>query len=200
MPAFETVSSEIEINEIKHTKFNSFYKEYAEATRLAKIILKRFGYNINNAPQIKTIKTPPFWIDMAKLFELYVLGLLKNEFGNEVTYHLKIGRGNELDYLLNNEHYKMVVDAKYKTIYKTSLNTKDMRQVSGYARLKKVYDLLSIQTDKIIPCLIIYPDNEGIKTFENVKLTESEIKKYVYFYKLGVKLPEISDEVVQIAI
>lgn len=192
-PAFENISAEVELNEIKHSKTNAFYKEYAEATRLAKLILKRFGYNISNTEK-STISTPPFWIDMSKLFELYVLGLLKNEFPKhkEVQFQF-ICKGHELDYLLNSGKYKMVIDAKYKPQYKyTGINREDFRQISGYARLKKVYKALEKQYDKNIDCLIIYPDlNKTENDFSKLTSVERSIKKYVGFYKLGVNIPLI---------
>jgi 5-methylcytosine-specific restriction enzyme subunit McrC len=77
MPSFESVSEEINLNDIKYTNVgNQIIPQYKEAIILAKLILNRFGYNITNTTQ-KIVKTPPFWIDMSKLFELYVLGLLK---------------------------------------------------------------------------------------------------------------------------
>ena len=87
-PAFIQVSDQIEVTEIKQTKSNVFYKEYKQALYLAKLILKRFGYNISNTVKDK-IQSPPFWIDMTKLFELYVLGLLKDRFQNQVKFQCK---------------------------------------------------------------------------------------------------------------
>ena len=60
LPAFINVDDAIELNDIKHTKINSFYKEYTEAIRLARLILKRFGYNISSVDPKQKIKTPPF--------------------------------------------------------------------------------------------------------------------------------------------
>lgn len=191
-PAFEDVSDEIELNEIKHSKTNAFYKEYSEATRLAKLILKKFGYNITNVEK-ETISTPPFWIDMSKLFEYYVLGLLKNQFPNynEVQFQF-ISKGHELDYLLNSSDIKMIIDAKYKPKYKhiKSIDKEDFRQISGYSRLKKVYKELGKNETEIIDCLVIYPDLEVKENdLSNLKSSKSRIEKYVGFYKLGVKLP-----------
>ncbi len=189
LPAFESVSSEVNINEIKRTKPNVFYKEYEEAIKLAKLIIKRFGYNITNIQKNERILTPPFWINMAKLFEIYVLGLLKDKFGNNVKYHFST-YGNELDFLLNTQDHKMVIDAKYKPIYLGGLNHQDMRQVSGYARLKSVYKDLGKSENEMIDCLIIYPDQEN--GLDN--LTEfafEEIPQYVNIYKIGVKLPVV---------
>lgn len=160
-PAFEFVSSEVNIKEIKHAKTNPFYKEYGEAVKLAKIILKRFGYTISNVKPNNKISTPPFWIDMSKMFELYVLGKLFDKFPikGEVIYNKFY---NQLipDYLINSKdgNYKMVVDAKYKPRYDTTtIDVADLRQVAGYARLQKVYEELGITDLKeTIECLIIY--------------------------------------------
>ncbi|QYS86160.1 hypothetical protein JJC03_14455 [Flavobacterium oreochromis] len=50
-PAFEFVSEEVNLHDVKHTKTNAFYKEYEEAIKLAKLILKRFGYTISNTQE-----------------------------------------------------------------------------------------------------------------------------------------------------
>lgn len=190
-PAFYSVSDEIELNEIKHSKTNAFYKEYEQAIRLAKLILKRFGYNISNTVKNK-IQTPPFWIDMSKLFELYVLGLLKDRFHNQVSYQYQYC-GNELDYLLKSDEYKMVIDAKYKLQYINGKHDEDIRQVSGYARLRNVYKALEIDQGSIIDCLIIHPDqNSGVENLKDIDLKSKEISQYFDVYKIGLKLPYIN--------
>lgn len=187
-PAFENVSDEVNLNDVKHTKKNLFYKEYEEAIRLAKIILRRFGYNITNTEN-QTIKTPPFWIDMSKLFELYVLGMLK-DCNVELIYQFQ-GNYGKPDFLLQKE--KIVVDAKYKIIYQNSeYEIDNIRQISGYARDKKVLKRLNIDEKEIADCLIIYPDQiNGKEDFKTIKFKENEIDKFVQFYKVGVKLPKI---------
>ncbi|BDD13118.1 hypothetical protein FUAX_55500 (plasmid) [Fulvitalea axinellae] len=194
MPAFAEVSEEIGPHEIKHSKFNAFYKEYGQALDLAKMILKRFGYNLNNTVEAM-VNTPPFWIDMSKLFELYALGLLKDRFGNQVKFQVR-KKGNELDYLLDAPHddkrleYKMVVDAKYKEKYVKGRIHKDMRQVSGYARLREVHKDLNIPRGEVIDCLIIYPDQEnGVADLFDVNLKATEIDGYYNIFKVGVRLP-----------
>ena len=190
-PAFVQVSDNIEITEIKHIKTNVFYKEYEQALYLAKLILKRFGYNISNTIKDK-IQSPPFWIDMTKLFELYVLGLLKDRFYNQVKFQFK-HYGNELDYLLYNEDYQMVIDAKYKLKYIDGQDNKDIRQVSGYARLRKVYADLNKSQGEVIDCLIIHPDQSGFEDLLEVKLKSSPIEHYYDVYKIGVKLPLVKE-------
>lgn len=49
----------------------------------------------------------------------------------------------------------MVMDTKYKLHYKLGHIHEDIRQVSGYARLKKVREKLDINDDRNISCLII---------------------------------------------
>jgi len=192
MPAFVSVSDEVNLFEIKQSHISAFYKEYTQAISLARLILKRFGYNINNTERSEKIKTPPFWIDMSKLFELYVLGLLKDSFPRVSTVNYQFGnQGNKLDFLLNSDDYKMVIDAKYKIRYASNVDHLDIRQVSGYARMEKVYKNLDIPEDKVIDCLIIYPDQENGKTHLNFNLKETKIKGYVHFYKIGIKLPLI---------
>jgi len=189
-PAFDTVSEEVNLNDIKYTKSNPFYKEYEEAIKLAKLILKRYGYNISNVDK-QTITTHPFWIDMSKLFELYVLGLLKEKFKGQVIYHPTY-KTKELDYLLLSP--PMVVDAKYKPRYLYTSILEDARQLSGYSRLHEVYDELKYSKDKIIDCLIIYPNQESSNTdlsnFDAlISDPKSSISEYVNFFKIGIKLP-----------
>lgn len=191
-PAFETVTEEVDINEIKYSKTNPFYKEYEEAIRLAKKILKRYSYNISNTEK-DTISTPPFWIDMSKLFELYVLGLLKDQFKDKVLYHPTYN-SKELDYLLLSP--PIVIDAKYKPRYKDGAILEDARQLSGYSRMNQVYNELKYPKDKIIDCLIIYPNqdspNVDLSKFDSIiKDSNSIISEYVNFFKIGIKLPLI---------
>ncbi len=191
-PAFETVSEEVNLNDIRYTKTNPFYKEYEEAIKLAKLILKRYGYNISNVEK-QTINTHPFWIDMSKLFELYVLGLLKEQFKGQVIYHPTYN-SKELDYLLLSP--PMVIDAKYKPRYLYTSVLEDARQLSGYSRMHKVYNALNYSKDKIIDCLIIYPNQESTnKDLSNfnalINDSSSAIGEYVNFFKIGIQLPVV---------
>jgi 5-methylcytosine-specific restriction enzyme subunit McrC len=203
-PAFEAVSEDIEVSKIKLFKPNPLFKEYDQALKLAQLILKRFSYNITLTEQ-EQIATPPFWIDMSKLFELYVYKKLRAVFSNkEVQYHLK-AQYQELDFVIRSkdDKYIFVVDTKYKPRYENhKISIEDIRQVSGYARIKKVYDELGIADyDRNIKCLIIYSHQNGVKSFEETSFTTKEKytdeksmieeKGYVNFFKLGIKLPEL---------
>jgi len=188
-PYFELISEEFNVENLKNITINPFFKEYKEAIEIGKHILKRFSYNITETTQQK-VAIPPFWIDMPKLFELYVYVKLQEQFGREaVTYHLTADY-TELDFLLNTPTQKMVIDAKYKPIYEDSRVIDDIRQVSGYARLEKVYKRLGLErSNELIDCLIIYPSLEENRAF-NLE-NKSKIPEYRNIYKLGVSIPLI---------
>lgn len=192
-PAFELVNEEININEIANFSANPFFKEYREAILMAKMILRKFSYSISNVSKEK-ITTPPFWIDMPKLFELYAYYFLKQRFSAHKELHYQFNTyGNHLDFLVNSQNYKMVVDAKYKPIYIYGKNHDDMRQVSGYARLEKIYKEIAPGEDTLIDCLIIYPDVDGgltLEEFSEMNLRKNSIKGYNKIFKVGIKLPE----------
>ena len=194
LSAFEMVSDDIPENELKQYKGNVFYREYAEAIRIGGYILKRFSYSVSQIDK-NEIATPPFWIDMPRLFELYVYQQLLALFPRQVEYRFST-YGNELDFLITHPEHKMVVDAKYKLHYRHQDNHNDMRQVSGYARLNKVYKALKMESsNEILDCLIIYPNvsNDGddvLPVFDQIKtMARYKIKGYRNFYKVGIKLP-----------
>ncbi|WBX78095.1 restriction endonuclease [Tenacibaculum ovolyticum] len=197
--SFENISSEVSIKEIKNRRKNRFYKEYDTALTLAEQILKKYDYNITKTSE-RIKETYPFWIDMSKLFELYVFKKLRETYPKkgEITYHKKF-HGLEPDYLLNTEEngnkVKMIIDAKYKPKYKDSnIYLADARQVSGYARLKSIYTEFELKRNKeLIDCLIVYSDQSLTNDISFKKLIENkkEDGKYLQLYKVGVKLPEI---------
>ena len=188
-PHFELISEEFNVESLKNITINPFFKEYKEAIEIGKHILKRFSYNITETTQQK-VAIPPFWIDMPKLFELYVYKRLQEQFGREaVTYHLTADY-TELDFLLNTPDYKMVIDTKYKTIYEDSRVIDDIRQVSGYARLKVVYNKLKIEENRLIDCLIIYPTLEQNADFNITD--KKEIPEYKGIYKLSISVPLVN--------
>lgn len=194
-PAFYSVDEEVEIEELKTIKPNTLYKEYQLALKLAKFILKRYGYTISTVQPVE-IQTPPFWIDMSKLFELYVFAKLKELFplNGEVEYHIKTNR-QELDFIINSKDkkYQMVVDAKYKPQYKDgNISKDDIRQVSGYARMKSIYKELAMEDkhNEVIDCLIVYSDQKAVrKDFVKDNFNYVPENNYVKFFKIGIELP-----------
>lgn len=194
-PAFEKVSDDIDPRDVVCSRPNVLYKEYDLALKLALLILRRYSYNITRTEEGK-VYTPPFWIDMSKLFELYVFRKLREVFpeDGEVKYHLKLYY-RELDFVIKSrdENYVMVVDAKYKPNYKDhQLDIKDIRQVCGYARMERVYGELGLSgQDKVIDCLVIYSHQEKPQGFGRDTLKAERVAEYVNFYKVGIGLPEV---------
>lgn len=199
-PYFDMVGDNISIKSMKTFKSNPVFKEYYTAVEFAQLLLRRFSYDITITGK-KEIDTPPFWIDMSKLFELYVFGNLRKIFTgkNEIQYHLK-AHYQELDYLLKPTEWPepYVIDAKYKPRYKNSggITIDDAREIGGYARLSSIYHKLGLDEDIALPikCLIIYPDQDQEERFTFTRKDEPKFEKvtgYVRFYKLGIRLPVI---------
>ena len=194
-PAFEQVSEDVSLHDVLHTKNNAFYKEYAEAIRIAKMILQRFGYNITNASSSK-VSTPPFWIDMSKLFEFYVLSKLKTA-GHQVLYQKRTGY-DVPDYLLKSE--QLILDAKYKTYYvDDAVNESvagDIRQLSGYGRNEKIREYFKINDETQPNLMIIYPNQNTPDGIGKSKLIGQgkKVNNYYKMRKLSVALPTINNK------
>lgn len=189
LSAFHDVEVPKNVTQFQNLKVSPFFKAYKEAIDLAKVILKRFGYNIRSIESRK-IKIKPFWIDMPLLFELYAYTFLRKNYKDKVHYQYKSDY-QELDFLINAEDCKMVVDAKYKTKYGFGgKNKEDIRQLAGYARMENVYNTLHKKREEVIDCLIVYP----IKNWTNVEAEldmrhKQPISNYVGFYSLGLNIP-----------
>jgi 5-methylcytosine-specific restriction enzyme subunit McrC len=186
--AFEMVSDDCDEHNIPSTTFNAFFKEYNEAIKIGKYILRRFAYNISTVSE-EIVSLPPFWIDMPRLFELFVYRKLLDIYPvTDIHYHFE-AKGNELDFLITRNDRPMIVDAKYKLQYEKGHIHEDIRQVAGYARLKKVYDKLGKDfKDKIIDCLIVYPNEVDLDNKFTVDMIKP-ITAYNRVFKLGVRLP-----------
>ena len=198
-PAFHEVDdTSFDLHLIKKTKVNAFYKEYKQALEIARMIIKRFGYNLKKIDE-KVVSVPPFWIDMPKLFELYVLGLLKDVYGNRIHFQAK-GNYGEPDFLLITESEKMVIDTKYKRIYQNNdkyqnrFNSDDIRQIAGYARDKKILKCFGYSGEEmeniVVDCLIIYPDQRSSEQLPKF-LKAQPIDQFIKFYKMPIKLPTL---------
>lgn len=165
----------------KHQESNPFYKNYNVAIVLGNQILKLQDQNISSRNHTGKVLHPRFWIDMSKLFELYVFKKLRQRFpiAGEVKYHAKFNR-QEPDFILNTEcGLKAVVDAKYKPRYKSgNPSMADARQLAGYSRLNSVYKELNLEDSIVIPCYLVYPSelisNFEVKKDENVVIEEMQ--------------------------
>lgn len=184
------VSDNISVSEIERFRINHLFKDYTNAISVAKLILKRFGYDVQNIKS-KSNKVPPFWINMPLLFETYILSMLKLKYGNKINYHIST-YGNEIDFGKGDE--MLIMDAKYIYHWAESVQHENIRQLSGYARNKSIRKKLmgDVFENKVLPCMIIYPSITGITNFSKEHIleeTKEEINTYIEFYKLGIKLP-----------
>lgn len=190
--AFEAVSNDISYQQIKMLKVNSLYKEYVEAIDLAKKIMAKFDYSFASTDnKEKQKEMSPFWIDMSKLFELYVYCLLKDEYGKTILYQSH-GKYGNVDFLKTDQ--KLIVDTKYKQIYceNGKYNPEDIRQLSGYARDWGVLKKLGISSDndnEVVDCVIVFPNEQSNTDFQNRDLQKNPIAQFTKFWKCGIKLP-----------
>ena len=100
----------------------------------------------------------------------------------------------EIDILFSDKKDMMfVIDAKYKPKYEDSnISMYDIRQVCGYTRMSKVYEILGIDTKSIIPALIIYPTISGYTiTKQSFKKHIKKVENYVSVFKYGTNIPTI---------
>lgn len=179
---FAGVSDEIEVSQIQKITANKLFFSYKSAVKIAKMILRRFDYSLRNVKE--TFENPPFYIDMSRLFELYVLNLLGGE--NENLRFQVHGYSGVADFLKIDE--QIVIDTKYKPDY--GYDRQDIRQLSGYARDRKILSVLNVADDREIKCLIIYPDENGFLQLGDDLISECiEIPQFRNFYKISVKLP-----------
>lgn len=198
-PAFEGISDEPAPP--TKTTTTPLYKEYTQALQLAKLLTQKHAYTITQRTAHRPhLKTHPFWIDMSKLFELYLYRKLKKAIPNANIYFQKKLDHYTPDYLvdgtdLNGNPIKLIIDAKYTNKYKDEkIRQSDIRQLCGYARQTAVYQALQIE-DKthIIDCLILYADQNAKEDISLHDIQEATPEPaYINFKKLGIKLPEIT--------
>jgi 5-methylcytosine-specific restriction enzyme subunit McrC len=211
-PAFALVSDVENGKQVTKRAPNPLYRAYDETLRMAHMLLRRFGNSMTHvqADANGLVAVPPHWIDMSKLFELYVLGLLKDRYGKDVRYENQQQSASYglPDYTLNAAGGEpWIVDAKYKPRYQKEggYHIEDIRQLSGYAHDKGVLSDLGIAEENMpasyVSCLIIYPEkladadlvpNESsvdiIPPAEQMK--DYAIGRFTRFYKLALRLPQ----------
>lgn len=198
---FERVSDEVEMRNVGQSRSHKLYKDYAEAVRLAKLVLKHFDYSISNVT-IDKEQVIPFTLDMSLLYEHYVYGLLHEAYQNNVLYQYE-GETGKPDFLYRSNKFKAILDTKYIPKYvREGLDTYVTRQLSGYSRDLRIlkglgyYDIKEDTPLPPVPCVIIYPE-EGIdsenpflnKPFE--RLCNKKVKNLLNFYKIVIPIPTL---------
>lgn len=198
---FEDVSDEVEIREVGQIKGHKLFKEYAEAVRLAKMVLMHFDFSISKVSQ-KEEQITPFVLDMSLLYEHYVYGLLFEAYHEKIAYQYK-GRTGCPDFLYCSYGFKAILDTKYIPKYAGQpLDTNVIRQLSGYSRdipiLRKLgySDIEEDNPIPTVPCIIIYPEEgKGQKNpFMKCKLKDlctNKVRRLSNFYKIAIPIPTL---------
>ena len=164
--AFENVSEEVTIAQVTKVNAGKIFRHYEAAIKVAKLILRHFDYSIDNVSG-KSQDVRPFCIDMPRLYEMYVLSLLRKAYGDQIKFQVKGCRKTQVDYIKKSENEKLIIDAKYKPRYSESNQgiLDDIREISGYARDEKILKALDWKPEEeytkgnyFPKCLIIYPD------------------------------------------
>ena len=192
--SFSHISDDIEPYQVQKLSSNKLFKGYKEAIKVAKMILRRFDYSIREASSEQQ-STPPFWIDMARLYEMWVLCKLQKCSINPVLFQ-EIGfYGRQVaDFVIREEN--LILDAKYKPKYMEDwVDIDDIRELSGNARDERL--LPNLPEDYTPRCIILYPGNTDELKSESDILFEQQDQKiphYRNFYKISVPLPVYNDE------
>lgn len=198
---FEGVGDEVNIKDVRKASTNKLFREYGEAIRLAKMVLRYFDYSISRVGNSEG-KVPPFVLDMSLLYEHYVYGLLHEAYSNHVTYQFSGSTGRP-DFLYNDGHFKAILDTKYIPKYASAnIDISVIRQLSGYSRDLPIlqflgYDKLDEETPlPIVPCIIIYPyeSEKAENPFLGKPLKDlctSPVQRISLFYKIAIALPTL---------
>lgn len=195
--AFRNISNEIHIGSIRNYKFDKLNIHYAEAIRLAKCIIKHQDNSLTNKYNKKK-RVPLFWIDMSRLYEVYVLGLLQNQYPDQILFQVKGSYGTRCDYIHKSEG--IIMDAKYKLWYSSPEGRgshldsmiADIREISAYARDERLLSVMK-KEEKSPSCIIIFPDDRPTNLESELFTTvrNNKLDDYKDFYLLGIDLPRL---------
>ena len=170
-------------NHFRKVRHNALFPEYKRALKLAKVIL---GFEDDK------IEIPPYYINMWKLFELYVFKNLRESYDSLYQETFVLGEIKVKlipDFLIKD--LKAIADAKYTFVKSPSeISKKDLEQLSFYGRITSIRNKVSdneLQKNCKEPKLIlIYPkpreNNETINVFEFNPLNDLENFELWYCY------------------
>lgn len=215
--AFENVSEDVTIAQVAKVNAGKIFRHYEAAIKVAKLILRHFDYSIDKVSEEKRC-VQPFCIDMPRLYEMYVLNLLRKAYGDDIQFQVPGRCKTQVDFIKKSANEKLILDAKYKPRYDggNAGIINDIREISGYARDKKILNALgwkyeqdSQNGDFLPKCVIIYPECVNLQKDESddekddscCEITEfspegilksgniKEIPTFKGFYKIAVALP-----------
>jgi len=203
MSAFEFVSlTDINLKDFKKVKHSPFYQEYKYAIKLAYTIFRKLGFSLYEKKD-EEIKNSiyPFYIDMSKLFELYVELKLKEAGISNISSQEKINISKECeefgmkeirpDFLVSEK--KWILDAKYKYWFKDEQSSRfkdDFSQIALYGRSKGIRDHLKLEDGEIPSLIFVYPTLE--KEYKNIPTNlnpKEEDKCFYKLYKMKLTIP-----------
>lgn len=194
--AFRNIGSEVRLESVRNNKFDKLNMYYAEAIKLAKSIIRHQENALTEGSGNK--KVPLFWIDMSRLYEIYVLGLLQTHYPGQILFQVEGSYGTQCDYLHKGEG--IVLDAKYKLWYSSDDGRRshadsmiaDVREISAYARDERFLERMNNDIKSPI-CIIVHPDKETttLETELSKSVMNSKIEGYKDFFRLGVDLPRL---------
>ena len=194
LAAFELVSSEIALREVKLVKSHKLFRDYDLAVNLAKIILRHNNYSINNAT-VEKKTTPVFWLDMAGLFEMYVYSILHEQYGDKIQYQVQGAEKEAPDFRYIDENERLILDAKYMNLSVEKRSVRDIiRQLAGYARDVIILEKLGYGKEEqnvVVPCIFLYPQNNNSTNKSNGKVLDNRepINGWTEFYKIPIPIP-----------
>ena len=216
LAAFENVSEEVNLSQIHKIKMGKLFRHYDDALKTAKLVLRHFDYSIDKVGSERA-KVRPYCIDMARLYEMYVLHQLRKAYPGQIQFQVTGSHMGQVDYIKNGGGERLIMDAKYKLRYNKGNRDilGDIGEISRYARDEAILKKLGWDWDRdnqvgnFLPkCVIIYPEKvlfeaendqtetdkmESVTTFDSEKTiieqcTQS-IPGFVGFYKIAVPLP-----------
>ena len=198
LSAFTNVSDSYEDYKF-FTRSNKLFKEYDDAHRFAKMIIRKEEMAVNSNKSNFDL-VPVFRIDMALLFEHYVLAKLRDNFGlKHIIYQRNAGDQFIPDFLISKGDLKVIADAKYIELYENSAYAKGeyIKQLCGYARDKRILKSLNVDCSDeemvpIVPCTLIYPTIENKDSKIHLLPPEANrVNHIVKFNTTTLKIPTI---------
>lgn len=195
--SFNGISSDITPQAVKAIRRDKLHGEYPDAINLAKRILARTDFAISESSSTSH-RVPEFAIDMSRIFEFHVLSVLRRHFiGQRILFQEYAGIMGRADYIVPSA--QLIVDAKYKPYYtqkSSDILRADIRELAGYSRSQRIRNILKVEDNSEIPCLIIYPNGSYSGELQILSeqpiLSQSEPMPGINsFYTLGIPIPSV---------
>lgn len=207
---FGCVSDQISLSDVQKTSSNKVFSLYEESIRLAKLILRSLDNDVAKKDNSKEkCKVKPFWIDMPRLYEMYVYGKLlemvktdKSLEGEKIIFQCEGYGQTAADFVFVN--HGIILDAKYKPAYEAGHKglIHDVREMSGYARDINILNQMNKNEGDPVKAIILYPSHmenqenkddevqiENNKGIEFLSEKSKKIKPYKDFYKMPIEIP-----------